>query len=230
MCRWPRASAALLGVLALRARPWREADPARRFAWGVLAVIGVHSLLEYPLWYGPFQMACGLALGMLWPAAGQTTSPTQHVRSKTARAHVLQSFAAMTIAASCALAAYDYQRVRQIYLPPEQRTPALRANPVESLTHAATLHPNPVRFARLTITPLTLANAADQHALAEAMLHFSPEPRVVERLIDSARLLGLEDEARRYRARFKAAFPTEEAAWAARALQPASAASAGPAR
>ena len=39
-----------------RAKPWAEADPVRQMAWAVLAVIGVHSLLEYPLWYGPFQI------------------------------------------------------------------------------------------------------------------------------------------------------------------------------
>ncbi|MEO9149428.1 MAG: Wzy polymerase domain-containing protein [Burkholderiaceae bacterium] len=147
------------------------------------------------------------------------------IQSKSAGAPILQAFSAITIVAMCGLAAYDYSRVRQIYLPPEQRTPALRANPIESLAQTATLHPNPIEFARLTITPLTPTNAAEQHAMAEQMLHFSPEPRVIERLIDSARLLGREDEVRRYQTRFKAAFPTDEAAWAARTDQPAAAAS-----
>ena len=219
------AVCSLLVLLGLRARPWRETDAARQFAWGVLAVIGVHSLLEYPLWYGPFQMACGLALGVLWSASPGATAKIPFSQTKVAWAQVLQSFSAILIIAMCGLAAYDYSRVRQIYLPPGQRTPALRANPVESLSHAATLHPNPVQFARLTITLLTAANAAEQYALAEQMLHFSPEPRVVERLIDSARLLGREYDARCYQARFKAAFPKEEAAWAARATQPAATAS-----
>ncbi|MEP6557276.1 MAG: Wzy polymerase domain-containing protein [Burkholderiales bacterium] len=215
----------LVVVLVLRARPWREIDAARQFAWGLLAVIGVHSLLEYPLWYGPFQMACGLALGVLWYAPRPLSVGAPSIQSKSAGAPILQAFSAITIVAMCGLAAYDYSRVRQIYLPPEQRTPALRANPIEALAQAATLHPNPIEFARLTITPLTPANAAEQHAMAEQMLHFSPEPRVIERLIDSARLLGREDEVRRYQTRFKAAFPTDEAAWAARTDQPAAAAS-----
>ena len=41
-------------------------DPAT-VAWSVLALILMHSLVEYPLWYGPFQMAFGLALGLLMP-------------------------------------------------------------------------------------------------------------------------------------------------------------------
>ena len=52
--------------LVWRAKPWREADATRQLAWSVLAVILLHSLLEYPLWYGPFQMAFGLSLWLLW--------------------------------------------------------------------------------------------------------------------------------------------------------------------
>jgi hypothetical protein len=43
--------------LVWRARPWQETDAMRQMAWLVLAVMGLHSLLEYPLWYGPFQIA-----------------------------------------------------------------------------------------------------------------------------------------------------------------------------
>ena len=70
-----------------------------------------------------------------------------------------------------------------------------------------------VRFAELSMTPVTPANAADVHALAGRMLHFSPEPRVIARLIDSARLLGRDDEAAALAARFKLAFPDDHARW-----------------
>ncbi|RZL97711.1 MAG: polymerase, partial [Variovorax sp.] len=70
-----------------------------------------------------------------------------------------------------------------------------------------------VRFAELSMTSVTPANAADVHALARRMLHFSPEPRVIARLIDSAILLGRDDEAAALAARFKAAFPDDYARW-----------------
>jgi hypothetical protein len=41
-------------------------------------VIVLHSLLEYPLWYGPFQMALGICLGLLW-------HPSAHRRCPVAR-------------------------------------------------------------------------------------------------------------------------------------------------
>ena len=51
------------------------------------------------------------------------------------------------------------------------------------------------------------------HALALELLHYSPEPRVIEKLIESAVMLGRDDEALQYLARFRAAFPKEHASW-----------------
>jgi hypothetical protein len=71
-----------------------------------------------------------------------------------------------------------------------------------------------VVFAELTTAPVTRANARAMYAMAQASLHYSPEPAVVERLIESAVMLGLDDEALADLARFKAAFPKEHADWA----------------
>ena len=53
---------ALLALWVWRSRPWRETVVSRQLAWAVLVLVLAHSLLEYPLWYGPFQLACGLAV------------------------------------------------------------------------------------------------------------------------------------------------------------------------
>ena len=70
-----------------------------------------------------------------------------------------------------------------------------------------------MRFAELSTTDLSVGNAAHVYALAGELLHFSPEPRVVEKRIESALLLGHETEADLYIARYKAAFPKEHAKW-----------------
>ena len=70
-----------------------------------------------------------------------------------------------------------------------------------------------VQFAELTTTRVTPDNAAYLHAMALRLLRFSPEPRVVEKIIDSALLLGLDDEARLYLDRLQAAYPEAHAAW-----------------
>jgi hypothetical protein len=70
---------------------------------------------------------------------------------------------------------------------------------------------NQVQFAELTTTPVTAENAAQLCDQALQLLHFSPEPRVVEKLIESAVLLGRDDEAAYYLARYRAAFPEAHA-------------------
>ena len=57
-------------------------------------------------------------------------------------------------------------------------------------------------------------------ALALQLLHFSPEASVVARVIESARLLGRDEEVAYYRLRFQAAYPQEYAAWLLRCTTP----------
>ena len=191
-----------------RAKPWAEADPARQMAWAVLMVIGVHSLLEYPLWYGPFQMALGLCLGLLWPA----DSPSVDPRPPRLRSAAASLALAALVAAACAYAAWDYRRVGQIYLPPELRAAEFRDDALPEI-RKSWLFRNQARFAELTITELTQANAPWFFDNATALLHFSPEPRVIEKLIESAVVLGRQDEALLHLARFRAAFPEAYARW-----------------
>lgn len=190
------------GVLAwvvAQAKPWREMEPARQLAWAVLAVIGVHSLVEYPLWYGPFQIAFGLCLGLLWP-------------SRRAGGAGVAWAMAIAMLAACVYAAWDYRRVSQIYLPPESRAKDFRVDPLPRI-RGSWLFGRQAHFAELSITPLTRDNAAWSYDSAQALLHYSPEPRVIERLIESALLLGREDVVLHHLARYRAAFPEAHEAW-----------------
>jgi O-antigen ligase len=191
------------GWLVLAARPWRETDPARLMVWGLLGAIVLHSLLEYPLWYGPFQLVFGLCLGFLWPGS-------ERARLKRNAAPLLA--AAAVLMAIVGYAAWDYTRISQIYLAREDRLPAWRDDTLAKLQDSW-LFANHVKFAELTLTPVSAANAAEVHALAQHLIHFSPEPRVITKLIDSAMLLGLNDEALAQAMRFKKAFPREYARW-----------------
>ncbi|MEJ7686407.1 MAG: Wzy polymerase domain-containing protein [Variovorax sp.] len=194
--------------LVLAAQPWRERDPARLMVWGVLGMIVLHSLLEYPLWYGPFQLVFGLCLGFLWPGRS-ATAPAPHSRS---RLFPLAAIAATALLAVVGYAAWDYTRISQIYLPRNERLPAYRDDTLAKIK-GSWLFANQVQFAELTLTPVSRANAAEVHAIAQHLLHFAPEPRVITKLIDSAMLLGRDDEAFAQSARFKLAFPKEYARW-----------------
>ncbi|MBL0394715.1 O-antigen ligase C-terminal domain-containing protein [Ramlibacter monticola] len=189
-----------------RQRPWQEAAPLRRLAWAVVAVILLHSLLEYPLWYGPFQLAFGAALGWLLTRRGEASSQAPREVPLLLGASLL---------ALTGYAAWDYLRVSQIYLPPEERRVAWREDTLGK-ARRSWLFAGQARFAELTLSSVSAANAARMHPLALEMLHYSPEPRVIERAIESATLLGREDEAVQLLARYRAAFPAEARVWGER--------------
>lgn len=189
--------------MMVAAKPWRERDPLRLMAWGLLGVILLHSLLEYPLWYGPFQLVFGLCLGILWPASPKRPE---------ANSRKLATFAAAAWIAVIGYAAWDYTRISQIYLPREARLPAYRDDTLAKL-QGSWLFSRQVDFAELTLTAVTPANAAHMHELAGRVLHFSPEPRVIMKLIESAELLGRDAEAQALAERFRVAFPAAFARW-----------------
>jgi O-antigen ligase len=210
-------------VAVWRAKPWVDTDPLRQLAWAGVAVIGLHSLLEYPLWYGPFQVALGLCGWFLWRtrASANTggvkagTHTDLHSAPQTALNPNLKPFRplagvfivliASLLIASGAYATWDYYRISQVYLSPAKRLAAYRENTLAKI-QGSVLFKQQVRFAELTTTTLTPTNAAHIHRLALALLHFSPEPRVINKLIDSAELLGRPDEAQFYQVRLEAAF------------------------
>jgi len=206
-----------LGWLVWRAQPWRESQPLRQMAWSVLAVIGLHSLVEYPLWYGPFQIAAGLSAGLLcagWGAGRSLRSGfAGEFKQNRPFAHYLRVPTAIIMIVFLTAAAISYYRISQIYLPPAERSAAYQDDTLDKV-RGNWLFRNQARFAELSITTLTLENAAAVYEMAQAILHYSPEPRVIEKLIESAVMLGRDDEALQYLARYRAAFPEDHARWA----------------
>jgi Virulence factor membrane-bound polymerase, C-terminal/O-Antigen ligase len=167
----------------------------RVMGWGVLLVVGVHSLLEYPLWYGPFQMAVGISLGLVW---AQPTRQTEMVELPlTPPQTQFQQNVALVVCSvlflGCLYAAWDYNRVAQIYRPAALRDAPYRDNPMGQAKQSW-LFRNQADFADLTTRTVTAENAADSYALALRVMHYSPEARVVQKAIDSATLLGMTEE------------------------------------
>ena len=213
--------------LVWRSRPWREADPGRQMAWAVLAVIMLHSMLEYPLWYGPFQIAAGLCVWILWPTRQTVRANTNTNTNAVAGVHeqvgghqpthlplikVIAACIALVALAGVMYTAWDYRRISQIYLAPDMRAPAYRENTMAKIRDSW-LFRNQVQFAELTTTDVTADNAARINAMAHDLLHFSPETRVAEKLIDSALVLGRDEEALFYLERYRAAFASDYARW-----------------
>jgi hypothetical protein len=191
---------------AWRQRPWAEPVPLRQLAWALLTVILLHSMLEYPLWYGPFQIAFGVSLGWLMANKQASTAATP------AREKLAALALGILLSAATAYAAWDYTRVSQIYLPPEQRLSPWRDDTLAKVRRSW-LFSGQARFADLTLATPQRENAEWMYPLAIEVLHYSPEPRVIERAIESATYLGREDEAVLLLARYRAAFPRDYEAW-----------------
>ena len=108
---------ALLGWALVKA--WRGAARAdadallRRAALMIVLTIGLHSLLEYPLWYAYFLLPACFALGLALPAAqAPASSPALPWRV----------MGGLLIAGS-AFAVWDYQRIVAIYSPSADAVP-----------------------------------------------------------------------------------------------------------
>ena len=175
--------AVLMLLLALwRAHPWRLQRSDDALAWGALSAIGIHSLLEYPLWYGPFQVAAICATVLLWPT--------------TASMAFRRFIRVLALVGLCMvpLITWDYLRVRQVYLPPPMRSSLWKADPWGAARQTWFFN-SLVRFAMVTVFPVTPDNARAMLEASLATLHEAPEPRIIDKVIDSARLLGQNDLA-----------------------------------
>lgn len=205
----PAAVLALLALsrLVMANAPWRETQPFRQMAWMVLAVIFLHSLVEYPLWYGPFCLAAAASVAVLCATSGARL-PSRW----TGAVALALGGAAIALTGAALLVGWDYWRVSQIYLPYEARSPAYRQDPLASARRTWFFREQS-DFAELTTTMLTKDNAAQVAILARRLLHYSPEPRVIKPLVESLTLSGQDQEVLMHLARFRAAFPDEYAAW-----------------
>jgi hypothetical protein len=164
----------LLAWLIARSKPWQTQAHAQLLAWGILITIGIHSLLEYPLWYAPFQIALGLCAGLVFSQARPTVA--SHLAGLD-----WQKLAGIGLIFFCAYAAFDYHRIRQLFIADSERSHLYQGN-AYNYADASWLFAAQVRFAKFAMMPVTSDNAAQLQLLGQDVLHFSPEPLVFQKL------------------------------------------------
>lgn len=207
--------------LVVRQKPWAEKNETRQMAWCLLAVILLHSLLEHPLWFGPFQVVATVCVLILWDrdwTQFDVKENTEHRSILPVRLVNIGLVASLCIA-MLGYMGWDYFRISQMYLLPPQRASAYRADTWNKVKDSWVFQKQ-MQFAMLMVTPLEPSNAAQLNELAKLTLHFTPEASVAQKLVESAVMLGRDDEALYYLARFQAAFPAEHKVWAEK-LNPA---------
>lgn len=192
-------------------RPFAEKNPSRQLAWVVIALIGFHSLLEYPLWYGPFQTALVLCCVLLYR---KSLGLNKVVRAERGVYFPLgMTFFIFILLALSVFAFKEYNRVSQIFLPVHQRDEDLRENTIFKI-NPVFIFRNQLQFAELTLQPVTPTNARMVFHMSQHLLHYSPEPAVIEKLIQSAAALQKSEEIELHLLRYQFAFPEAYAEWA----------------
>ena len=87
-----------------------EEGMARRAAFMIVLMIGLHSLLEYPLWYSYFLLPTAWAFGFALHRAAPCPAP-----GRGARAAPGMVLAALAVVAGAAFSVVDYARVAEIF-------------------------------------------------------------------------------------------------------------------
>jgi hypothetical protein len=158
------AGAAVACALAGGARAWRE--PERALALGIVGCVGVHAMLEFPLWYIHFLAITMFMLGV----AASASAPPATARACVTEGEPLPRAAAMrgpgqALLAACGLLVVvlsvwlnrDYYRISQIYFnvrPSEVRQAVAQAEGV-------TWWSRYVRYAQLMLQVPDARNVAD---------------------------------------------------------------------
>ena len=174
--------------------PWRSLSLERCWAIGVLAVIGFHSMVEFPLWHANFLGVFALLLGVASPANAlvEATRLRRGVIALIAAAGGLTAVGALS----------DYRAVERWYFALEARGARgenLGVDAVEDL----------LRFRETSLFGPYLERIAsevivlDEHALADKLalntqvMRAYPVPSVVLRQVALLALSGRESEAAR---------------------------------
>lgn len=201
--------AAALSLLAgygiYHLKPWRESHHDARLAWGVLAVLLIHSMLEYPLWFGNFQVLGLLCVVIVW-----LTRQAAFARLEPLAVHQIRWISIVILIMMLALVwrGWDFLQVSQLYLPAKDRLASFEFDTLNK-ARKAVLFSDEVIFAQVNnATPDTL-NAKAVLAGALVSIHSYPEPRIVNKLILAALLSGDIQLASYHALRFKAAYPED---------------------
>src|SRR6266850_5806419 len=175
--------------------PWRHLSPARCWALGVLALMGLHSMVEFPLWNANFLGVFALLLGLASPAFAALDL------SRLRRGLLLVVLVAAGLAAKGVWS--DYRDFERWYLVLEARRARGEAPDGRAFDDLMTLHETGSFFAPYFDRLLTEGMELDQRGVNDKLafntqvMRIYPVPSVVHRQIVLLALAGRDGEAAR---------------------------------
>lgn len=185
-----------------------DAPPRAFTAWLLLlmAILAIHSLLEYPLWYAPFLGIAALVVGL----GDQMSKPLDWARPGTAALAGLVG-AALAVAG---LHEWHYTRMELALLasvaqPSQQRSDHLVAACQNANSQAPLLRPYIPLVFTFTGQPDDLEMRPQLTVLADAAVRFVPANNLVYRLALMQALSGDREKSRATLGRALAAYPND---------------------
>lgn len=162
-------------IFVARRKPWRETDPRSQAAWLVLGSLLLYSMTEYPLWYMNFILLASIAAGVILadPLPEKSSeSPLQGtLRVPQVLSGGLALFALVTMV--------DYDRAsaafNESFLFNWGKTAEERMNAAQKSVIFGVY----VDFALVQRVLVTEQNHAIAAQLADRMLHFVPDPTIL---------------------------------------------------
>jgi hypothetical protein len=182
---------ALLVVALWQAWKRSAANIELRTAFMMVLLMGVHSQLEYPLWYAYFLLPTAFAWGLCLRAPDPEPTPTSSAPSR----WMLAGGAAMILAA--AVTVWDYQRVVAIFAPPADDPSSLAERIVEGRHSLFFAHH--ADYALVT----TLEGAGTLPGVFDRAPHFLLDTRLMIAWAQGLAARGEVDKARHVAARLR---------------------------
>jgi len=203
-------SMAIWGLWKLK--PWKAESVQERFGWAILLLIGFHSLVEFPLWFGLFQVLGVLAIILVVAGRRASHPPAANEAAWSGvRPRTLAGISITFIAVLVFIAA-DYFKVSQLYLPIQWRPVWYREDTLNRVRDTV-LFKSHVLIAQVVTTPVTSANAPLMLTASLEALHIAPDSRIIRKVISAARATGRQDLVRIHTERYNASWPELYREW-----------------
>lgn len=212
---WGVPAAFVLTVLAswqlLRWKPWRETTHSGRLGWAILGLLAFHSMVEYPLWFGVFQLVALLAAAMIWQSRRMESAATLQPRNGQPAMFVKVAAAMLAL---LLFVAWDYLKVSQLYTPRRWLLPSFREDTFMKAKNTL-LFPQHVLVAQIVATPINALNAEAMLEASLEALKFAPDPRIIRQVLLAASVLHRGDLVAFHEQRFKESWPKDYKSWQA---------------
>ena len=186
--------------LLLSRKPWRSTSSSVRWAWLVILTIGLHTMVEYPLWYMNFLIPMALAFGIV-----MSDETSQLVEIKVCRDRSFVVFgASLVLLIGTVVASYDYSRILPAFLDDGRAAADPKAYTEAQKTWIFSVYADRILAEHARVTP---GNAQAMWQISERLMRAGPAPLNLWPGLAARCQLGGGVQAKELAMRFERMFP-----------------------